>query len=120
GLGEDTALIIRKGNEAECRGSGMVVILDGRDISQSNIAYAEAGTPLWAENLRVHILTKGNGFLLHERKFVATKKDLNREKIGSKKLDKVKPDKLILENNTVKPKRKRKAKAGKTAKKKAK
>ena len=30
GLGEDTALVIRHGSEAECHGSGMVVIIDGR------------------------------------------------------------------------------------------
>ncbi|MDP1801454.1 MAG: cyanophycinase [Bacteroidota bacterium] len=98
GLGEDTALIIRNGNEAECKGSGMVVILDGRDISETNIAYAEPGTPLWVENLRVHMVTKGNYFLLHERKFVVSKKDLKKEKIGSKIIAKVKPDKLIIGN----------------------
>ena len=110
GLGEDTALVIRKGNEAECKGSGMVVILDGRDISETNIAYAEPGTPLWAENLRVHMITKGNYFLLHERKFVTSKKFLKKEKIGSKKIDKVKPDKIIIEKEQkIKKKKSKKA-----------
>ncbi|MBA3682878.1 MAG: cyanophycinase [Bacteroidetes bacterium] len=117
GLGEDTALVIRKGNEAECKGSGMVVILDGRDISETNIAYAEPGTPLWAENLRVHILTKGNYFLLHERKFAASKKQLNKEKIGSKIIDKVKPDKIIIENGKKITKKKPKKAAKKRVKK---
>ncbi|MES2680240.1 MAG: cyanophycinase [Bacteroidota bacterium] len=104
GLGEDTALIIKKGNEAECRGSGMVVIMDGRDITHSNIAYAEPGTPLCIENMRIHILAKGNGFLLNERKFLASKKDLKREKENSSKLHKIrpgkiKPDKLSPDNN---------------------
>jgi cyanophycinase len=80
GLGEDTALIIKKGNEAECSGSGMVTILDGRDIAHTNISYAEPGTPLCIENLRVHILVKGNGFLLKERKFIVSKADLKKEK----------------------------------------
>ena len=84
GLGEDTALIISKGNEAECRGSGMVVVIDGREIGHTNIAYAEEETPLCVENLKVHILKKGNGFLLRERRFVASKADLERERIIKK------------------------------------
>lgn len=92
GLGEDTALSIKKGNEAICSGSGMVMILDGRDIAHTNIAYAEPGTPLCIENLRVHMLAKGNGFLLKERKFVISKADLKKEKAIAKKENKVKPE----------------------------
>ncbi len=97
GLGEDTALIIRHGNEAECRGSGMVMILDGRDIYHNNIATAEPGTPLCVENLRVHILAKRNCFLLRERKFVIAHRFLKREKTAAKKLDKIKPEKTAPE-----------------------
>jgi cyanophycinase len=79
GLGEDTALIIKKGNHAECRGSGMVVVIDGKEIEHTNIPYAEENTPLCIENLKVHILAKGNGFLLHERKFIPSKHDLREE-----------------------------------------
>lgn len=94
GLGEDTALIIKKGNEAECRGSGMVMILDGRDIYHSNISFALPGTPLCVENLRVHILAKGNCFLLKERRFVASHREIKKEKSEAKLLDKIKPDKV--------------------------
>ena len=90
GLGEDTAITIKKGNEAICSGSGMVVILDGRDITHTNIAYAEEGTPLCVENLRVHILAKGNGFLLKERKFVIAKADLKKQKKTAVKENKLK------------------------------
>jgi cyanophycinase len=92
GLGEDTALTIKKGNEAECSGSGMVIILDGRDIAHTNISYAEPGTPLCIENLRVHILVKGNGFLLKERKFIVSKADLKKEKSIAVEEDKLKPE----------------------------
>jgi cyanophycinase len=74
GLGEDTALIIKKGNEAECRGSGMVIIIDGKGICHSNISYAEENTPLCVENLKVHILARRNGFLLKQRKFIPVSK----------------------------------------------
>jgi cyanophycinase len=80
GLGEDTALIIKNGNEAECRGSGMVVVIDGQNLAHTNISYVENSTPICAENLTVHILAKGNGFLLRERKFLASRKDLQAEK----------------------------------------
>jgi cyanophycinase len=99
GLGEDTALTIKKGNEAECSGSGMVVILDGRDITHTNVAYAESGTPLCIENLRVHILAKGNGFLLKERKFIVSKADLKKEKSIAIEESKIKPEKIKPKKN---------------------
>lgn len=83
GIGEDTALIITKGNVAECRGSGMVIIIDGQDIGHTNIAYAEENTPLCIENLKVHILSRGTGFLLDERKFIPSKNDMRKEKAAS-------------------------------------
>lgn len=79
GIGEDTALIITKGNEAECRGSGMVIIIDGEKIGHTNIAYAEEGYPLNIENLTVHILSNGTNFLLKERKFIPSRADMLKE-----------------------------------------
>jgi cyanophycinase len=73
GLGEDTALIITKGNIAECRGSGMVIIIDGRGISQTNIMDAGEDTPIYVESLEMHMLVKGCVFLLNERKFARQK-----------------------------------------------
>lgn len=70
GLGEDTALIIEDGNIAECRGSGMVVVIDGREIISTNIKDVEVGQPVCIENMKVHILAKGSKFLLKERHFV--------------------------------------------------
>jgi cyanophycinase len=99
GLGEDTALTIKKGNEAECSGSGMVIILDGRDITHTNISYAEPGTPLCIENLRVHILVKGNGFLLKERKFIVSKADMKKEKSIAIQENKIKPGKVKTKKN---------------------
>lgn len=56
GLGEDTALMIRKGHEAECLGSGMVVIIDGRDIEETNINDVDENEAIYVDNLRVHLL----------------------------------------------------------------
>ena len=80
GLSENTALIIKKGREAYCIGSGMVIIIDGKTVEHTNIAYADDDESLCIENLRVHILCEGNGYMLENRKFIADKKDIRREK----------------------------------------
>ena len=67
GLGEDTALIVRNGKDAECLGSGMVVIIDGCQIEQTNIAEAEDEHAVFVENLKVHLLVKGCRFDLKSR-----------------------------------------------------
>lgn len=70
GLGEDTALIIKNGTDAECRGSGMVVIIDGRHIIQTNIAKVREGEAVYVENLKVHLLVKGCRFSLKTRQLI--------------------------------------------------
>ncbi|MFT4058083.1 MAG: cyanophycinase [Legionella sp.] len=67
GLGEDTALVIRNGTDAECHGSGMVVIIDGRYIDQTNITEVEEEEAVFVENLRVHLLVKGCQFSISKR-----------------------------------------------------
>jgi len=68
GLGEDSAMIIKNGNDAECLGSGMVVIIDGSELGQTNIAEVEDECSVFVENLRVHLLVKGCRFNLKTRK----------------------------------------------------
>lgn len=70
GLGEDTGMLITKGNNMEAIGSGLVMIVDGHDIKHNNIADINDGNPISIENLKVHFCAKGNGYLLNERKFV--------------------------------------------------
>ena len=79
GLGEDTALIIHNGNEAECRGSGMVVLIDGADIEQTNISEAEEDCPVYVENLRVHLLTENCRVNLITRKLTALREVVQNE-----------------------------------------
>ncbi len=95
GLSENTALIITKGKEAYCIGSGMVIIIDGKHVDHTNIAYADDDEPICIENLKVHILCEGNGYMLDERKFVADKKDIAREESSEIKSLKERRDKKI-------------------------
>lgn len=57
GIGEDTALLIEEGAVATCKGSGMVVVISAGEIRQTNIEFVSKGCPVYAENLKVHILT---------------------------------------------------------------
>ncbi len=70
GLGEDTGVLVSDGNKMEAIGSGLVVILDGHDIRHSNIADIPDGCPISIENMKVHFLEKGNGYLAKERIFI--------------------------------------------------
>ncbi|MEO6189651.1 MAG: cyanophycinase [Saprospiraceae bacterium] len=68
GLGEDTALIISNGNEAKCMGSGMVIIIDGSQITKTNVTQVTSDNQIIIENLKVHIIAEGSNFLIKERK----------------------------------------------------
>ncbi|CAH0290174.1 MULTISPECIES: cyanophycinase [unclassified Chryseobacterium] len=59
GLGEDTALLIEEGCKATCYGSGMVWIFNAKEIGCTNIETVKKGYPIYAENLKAHILTEG-------------------------------------------------------------
>lgn len=71
GLGEDTGVLITKGNHMETIGSGLVLIFDGGQIVQTNIPELEEGAPVSIENLVVHVLAKGFSYELKNRKFLA-------------------------------------------------
>ena len=70
GLEEDTALIISEGNQAECLGSGMVILIDGSNIGVTNIDIVDDATPIVVENLKVSIIAEGSRYLLKERKLI--------------------------------------------------
>lgn len=76
GLGEDTAILVKNGHEAECLGSGMVVIIDGRDIKRTNINEVDEDSAIYVDNLRVHLLIKKCKFDLrtYELEYPKTKK----------------------------------------------
>jgi cyanophycinase len=77
GLGEDTGVLITEGHLVETVGSNLVIILDGHDILHNNAAAAKKGTTLSIENVRMHVLAKGNVYCITERKFY-----VNKEAVG--------------------------------------
>ncbi|MGI4737785.1 MAG: cyanophycinase [Janthinobacterium lividum] len=73
GLGEDTGVLITDGHLVETIGSNLVIILDGFDIAHNNTAAAKKGTTLSIENIKMHVLAKGNVYCMTERKFYVSK-----------------------------------------------
>jgi len=73
GLGEDTGVLITDGHLVETIGSNLVIILDGHDIVHNNAAAAKKGTTLSIENIKMHVLAKGNVYCMTERKFYVSK-----------------------------------------------
>ena len=69
GLGEDTGILITKGNQIETIGSNLVIIVDGHHIMHNNIKEVKKGMPLSIENLMMHVLAKGNIYNIAERTF---------------------------------------------------
>jgi cyanophycinase len=69
GLGEDTGVLITQGNLIETIGSNLVIIVDGHHIGHNNTAGVKAGTALSVENLKLHVLAKGNVYDIIERTF---------------------------------------------------
>lgn len=79
GLGEDTGIIVSAGHELKAIGSGSVVIIDGKNIDYNNIADIGFGKPISVENITVHIMSKGDVYNVHTRKFEGSEIIINDE-----------------------------------------
>jgi cyanophycinase len=64
GLGEDTGLLISQGTQMEAIGSGLVILVDGRQIKDTNITQVELGSPVSIKNLIVHVMSKHDQYNL--------------------------------------------------------
>ncbi|MCP0914543.1 MULTISPECIES: cyanophycinase [Legionella] len=72
GLGEDTAISVKKGTEATCIGSGTVVTINGKFVKNTNLSKAREREPIFIENLVVNILVKGCRFSLEDGALLAS------------------------------------------------
>lgn len=64
GLGEDTGLLITNGREMEAIGSGLVILVDGREIKDTNLTQVELGQPISISHLVTHVMSKYDTFNL--------------------------------------------------------
>jgi len=68
GLDEDTAIFIDPGHSFEVVGSGAVTVIDPVNLSYSSMSKASKKEALSMLDLKLHILSKGCSFDIHERK----------------------------------------------------
>lgn len=64
GLGEDTGLLITNGRQMEAIGSGLVILVDGREIKDTNLTEIELGQPISISHLVTHVMSKFDTFNL--------------------------------------------------------
>jgi cyanophycinase len=75
GLGEDTGLLITDSKKMEALGSGLVILVDGRFINDTNLTEIELGEPISIEHLVVHVMAKGSLYDLATHKLIVHKAD---------------------------------------------
>jgi cyanophycinase len=68
GLGEDTGLLITESKTMEAIGSGLVILVDGRFINDTNITEVNMGEPISIENVVAHVMSKGDVYDLEHHK----------------------------------------------------
>ncbi|MBC5993934.1 cyanophycinase [Pontibacter cellulosilyticus] len=69
GLSEETGIIIKKGNQVEVFGPGVVTIIDASEVAFSNLREVEENEPIAVENLKMHLLVNGYRYCLKEHLF---------------------------------------------------
>ena len=72
GIDEDTAAVV-EGDRFRVIGSGAVYVVDGADVTHSNVAEARPERVLSMHDVRVHVLGTGDAFDLKERKPISAK-----------------------------------------------
>lgn len=67
GLGEDTGLLIKDGINMEAIGSGLVILVDGTQIKNTNLTDVSLGEPISINNLVVHVMSQDDKYDLESR-----------------------------------------------------
>jgi cyanophycinase len=74
GIDENTAVVVED-DTFTVIGSGGVYVVDGTDVTYCNVAEARADCALSMHDVRVHVLSSGDGFDLKTRKPISPKRD---------------------------------------------
>ncbi len=70
GLGEDTGLLIKEGTKMEAIGSGLVILVDGKQIKNTNLTDVSLGEPISISNLVVHVMSQNDKYDLNSGELV--------------------------------------------------
>lgn len=76
GLGEDTGLFIQ-GETMTAIGSGLVILVDGRFIKDTNLTNIELGQPISIDNLIVHVMSQNDTFDLKHKELTIVNSQYN-------------------------------------------
>jgi cyanophycinase len=68
GLGEDTGLLITDNTKMEAIGSGLVILVDGREIKDTNLTQVELGQPVSINHVITHVMSQHDTFDLQTYK----------------------------------------------------
>jgi cyanophycinase len=68
GLGEDTGLLITNGRQMEAIGSGLVILVDGREVKDTNLTQVALGQPISINHLVTHVMSQYDRFDLDTHK----------------------------------------------------
>jgi cyanophycinase len=66
GIDEDTAIQVRNGTEVEVKGSGLVIILEGFNISYTNVDGKPDKPPISIRDLKLHILAANDKYVIQQ------------------------------------------------------
>mgnify|MGYP003530904991 CR=1 FL=1 len=71
GLGEDTGLLITNNNDKMTAiGSGSIILVDGRQITDTNLTQIETGRPISISNIITHVMTRNDIYYFKENKII--------------------------------------------------
>ncbi len=68
GIDENTAIVVEAGRHFEVLGEGAVYVIDGRDVSYSNLTEEDTDHALSIYDIRLHLLSQPDRFDLRERR----------------------------------------------------
>lgn len=81
GIDEDTAAIVYGDFTFRVAGSGVVTVVDGRDITFTNVSEQKPEEPLAITNVKIHVLPEGYGFNLTTKQGIIQKDDEERKNL---------------------------------------
>ncbi|MDB5230389.1 MAG: hypothetical protein JWN76_1194 [Chitinophagaceae bacterium] len=64
GIEEDTAVIVRNGQDVEVIGTGLVIVIEGFNVSEANMDDFTEENPVTIRNLCMHMLSSGNKYTI--------------------------------------------------------
>jgi cyanophycinase len=67
GIDEDTAIVVEKNKQFRTLGSGAVYVVDGHNLSYTNISEHALGRAVSIFDVKLHVLSANDGFDLKSR-----------------------------------------------------